>query len=76
MVNPEDQNMNSFIQFHRAKTEVKLPLNMPWKQMGSGGVVLIDCNMTECSIIYVQKATVSIYLFKKLYSMETDQNKD
>jgi len=40
MVNPEDQNMNSFAEFHWVKIKVKLSLHTPWKQKGSGGIVL------------------------------------
>jgi len=29
MVNPEDQNMNSFVKFHWAKIKVKLSLHAP-----------------------------------------------
>jgi len=55
MVNPEDQYMISFVEFHWAKIKVKLSLHTSWKQKGSGGIVLIDCNTTEFSRIYVKK---------------------
>lgn len=43
-VNPEDQNMNSFVQFHWAIIKVELSLHTPWTQMGSDGMVVTDCN--------------------------------
>jgi hypothetical protein len=67
MVNPEDQYMKSFVEFHWAKIKVKLSLHTSWKQKGSGQ------NSQE---FMWRKATVFIYLFKKHYSMPTDQNKD